>query len=333
VKQRTTRGGIRLSEIGLGAAQFGNLYRETTEAEAAGAVEEAWARGIRYFDTAPHYGLGLSERRLGEALRQHPRDEYVLSTKVGRLLEPNPGGENQRDDDIFEVNAATRRRWDFSADGVRRSIDDSLERLGLDRIDIVYLHDPDDHGQQAIDEAIPALVQLRDEGVIGAVGAGMNQSALPTEFVRRTDIDLIMLAGRYTLLDQGASADLLPAALERGVGIVLAGVYNSGLLATEHPQPGATFDYAEAPASLIERANAIAAVAERHGVTLPQAAIAFVLRHPAVVSVPIGARTARQVASNVERYDAPVPEDLWQDLTDEGLLPPDETTPQNRETL
>lgn len=320
--KNTLRGGIQLSGLGLGVAQFGNLYRETTEQEAVGAIDAAWAGGIRYFDTAPHYGLGLSERRLGALLRQKPRDEFVLSTKVGRLLEPNPGGESRRDDDMFEVPATHTRRWDFSADGVRRSIEESLDRLGLDRIDIAYLHDPDDFADQAVNEAIPALIELREQGVIGAVGAGMNQSALPAEFIREADIDLIMLAGRFTLLEQGALDELLPLAEQRNVGIVIAGVYNSGLLASPRPDAHAKYDYGQAPAELIERANAIADACERHGVDLPTAALAFVSRHPAVASVVVGARTGAQVRSNIERFETPVPAALWKDLEDEGLIAP-----------
>lgn len=322
MRTSTVNGTVRLTGLGLGTAQFGNLYRETTEEQAAGAVEAAWAAGIRYFDTAPHYGLGLSERRLGALLRERPRDEFVISTKVGRLLVPNPGGENSRDDEGFDVPATLRRELDYSADGVRRSIDESLERLGLDRIDVVYVHDPDDFGDQVIAEAIPALIDLREQGVIGAVGTGMNQSALPAEFIRRTDIDVVMLAGRFTLLEQGALDELLPLAEQRGVGIVIAGVYNSGLLAAPRPAADAKYNYDQAPPELVARANAIADVCERHGVDLPTAALAYPLRHAAVASVVVGCRTAGQVHSSVERYNTPVPDQLWQDLEDEGLLRP-----------
>ena len=245
---RTLRSALSLTELGMGAAQLGNLFRETSDEEASAAVDAAWDAGIRYFDTAPHYGLGLSERRLGAALSTRPRDEFVLSTKVGRLLVPSGYPEGTMDDQNFIVPATLRREWDLSRDGIRRSIFESLERLGLDRIDIAYLHDPDEHGDQANAEAIPALIELRDEGVLRAVGAGMNQSAMPAEFVRRHDVDVIMLAGRYTLLEQGALDDLLPIAEARGVGIVAAAVYNSGLLATPRPPADAHYDYAQAPA-------------------------------------------------------------------------------------
>jgi len=307
---------------GFGAAQLGNLFRETSDAEAADAVDAAWAAGIRYYDTAPHYGLGLSERRLGSALADRARAEMLVSTKVGRLLVPSPETADVRDDEGFAVPAAVHRVWDFSADGVRRSLDASLDRLGLDRIDIVYVHDPDDHGDAASSSAIPALIALREQGIVDAIGVGMNQSAMPAEFVRRHDIDLVMLAGRFTLLDQIALDDLLPLAEERGVGIVAAGVYNSGLLSEPRPAPGGMYNYAPAPPELVERAVRLAAVCEAHGVELPTAAVQFPLRHPAVVSVVVGARTAEQVRVNVERLATPVPDDLWTELESSGLVRP-----------
>ncbi|MEU8165159.1 aldo/keto reductase [Micromonospora sp. NPDC049004] len=314
------RPAVRLTELGFGAAQGGNLYRGTSDDEFAAAVDAAWAAGIRYFDTAPHYGLGLSERRLGAALRSRPRDEYVVSTKVGRLLVPSPETAGERDSEGFDVPADLRRVWDFSRDGVRRSLEASLERTGLDRVDVVYLHDPDEHWEQAATEAVPALVELRDQGVIGAIGAGMNQSAMLARFVQETDIDVVMCAGRYTLLEQGALDDLLPAAQARGVGVVIAGVYNSGLLARDQPPADAVYNYQQAPPELIERARRIAAVCQAYGVTLPQAALAFVRRHPAVVSTVVGVRDAAQVTETLRRSDADVPEQLWAALRDAGLL-------------
>ncbi len=317
----TTQGrGVDLTELGFGAAQFGNLYREVSDEDVRGAFDAAWEAGVRYFDTAPHYGLGLSERRLGALLREKPRDEFTISTKVGKLLVDNPGGETSQDDEGFAVPATLRRQWDFSADGVKRSLESSLDRLGLDRVDVVYVHDPDDFGEQVIREALPALVDLREQGVVGAIGAGMNQSALPTEFVRRADVDLIMLAGRYSLLEQGALDDLVPAALENGVGIVAAGAYNSGLLATARPPRDAMYNYDRVPPALLERAWAIADVCEEHGVTLPEAALAFPRRHPAVVSVVLGMRDRRQAEENVRRFSVDVPDDLWPDLVARGLL-------------
>jgi D-threo-aldose 1-dehydrogenase len=310
---------VPLPPVGFGAAQIGNLFRETSDEEAGQAVEAAWAVGIRYYDTAPHYGLGLSERRLGAALAGRPRTEVLVSTKVGRLLVPSPGTAGQLDDEGFAVPASARRVWDFSADGVRRSLDASLARLGLDRVDIVYLHDPDDHWSAASSSGVSALVSLREQGVVDAIGVGMNQSAMPTEFVRRHDIDLVMLAGRFTLLDQCALADLLPLAVDRRVRIVAAGVYNSGLLSDPRPTAGAPYDYKPAPPELVDRARRIAAVCEAHGVDLPTAAIHFPLRHPAVASV-VGARTADQVRANAERLATPVPDDLWAELESCGLV-------------
>ncbi|MEU1753063.1 aldo/keto reductase [Micromonospora matsumotoense] len=316
------RPAVRLTALGFGAAQGGNLYRATTDEEFAAAVDTAWAGGLRYYDTAPHYGLGLSERRLGAALRTRPRDEYVVSTKVGRLLVPSPQDAHRRDPEGFDVPADHRRVWDFSRDGVLRSLESSLARTGLDRVDIVYLHDPDDHWEQAATEAVPALVELRDQGVVGAIGAGMNQSHLLTRFVRETDVDVVMCAGRYTLLEQGALADLLPAAEERGVGVVIAGVYNSGLLSRDRPPADATYNYQQAPPELLDRARRIADVCQAYGVTLPQAALAFVRSPPAVVSTVVGLRNRAQVTQTLTRADADVPAALWPALRAAGLLAP-----------
>lgn len=310
--------GCALTRLGLGGAQFGNLYRELSPDDARATFTAAWDGGIRYVDTAPHYGLGLSERRLGALLRAHPRDSYVLSTKVGRLLVPNPGGEGLTDDEGFVVPATVRRAWDFSRDGVRRSIDASLERLGLDRIDIAYLHDPENHWEQAIGEALPALLELRDEGVVRAVGAGMNLAGPLTELVEHHDVDVVMCAGRHTLLEQAHS--LLDAATRRGVGVVVAGVYNSGLLARPRPVSGARYNYERAPAELLRRAGAIADICEAHGVSLPEAALAFPLRDPAVVSVVVGAASADHVEAALRAVHRPIPESLWSDLASAGLL-------------
>jgi D-threo-aldose 1-dehydrogenase len=321
MRTRATRRGLQLTELGLGAAQFGNLYRETTDEQAAGAVSAAWDAGIRYFDTAPHYGLGLSEQRLGPLLSSYPRDEYVVSSKVGRLLVDSPELSGRMDDEGFVVPATKRRVWDFSRDGILRSFEATLDRTGLDSIDILYLHDPDDHLEQALGEGIQTLVELRDQGVVRAVGAGMKQSEALAALIRAADIDLVMLAGRYTLLEQGAADDLLPLALDRGVGVVIAGVYNTGLLSSARPSAGAKYEYEDAPADLIARANAMADVCERHGVSLPEAALAFPLLHPAVVSVVVGVRDAAQMNSNVERYAKPIPAALWSELLELHLLP------------
>jgi len=326
---RTDRRGKARIDVGglsLGCAQLGNLYREVSDEDARATVDAAWELGVRYFDTAPHYGLGLSERRLGAALAARPRDAYVLSTKVGRLLEPVDVVEGL-DDDGFVVPATHRRVWDFSRDGIRRSLSESLQRLGLDRVDIVYLHDPDDHWNEILETGYPALAELRAEGAVAAVGAGMNQAPMLADLIRRTDVDVVMLAGRYTLLEQDSLDDLLPVCEERGAAVVAAGVFNSGLLARPHPPDDARYDYAGAPPELVRRARAIAAVCERHGTTLPAAAIAFPLAHPAVVSVCIGARSAEQMERNAALYRESITPDLWSELKAEGLLREDAPVP------
>lgn len=322
---------VAVTELGFGASVIGNLYRVTEAHVASAALDTAWDAGIRYFDTAPHYGLGLSERRLGAALRDRPREEYVVSSKVGRLLVPNahPRGV---DDEGFVVRDDLRRQWDFSRDGVLRSLDETLERTGLDRLDIVYLHDPDDHWRQAADEAMPALAELREQCVIGAIGAGMNQSAMLARFLRETAADVVMLAGRYTLLDQSALDDVLPAAQAHGKSVVAVGVFNSGLLSKDRPAEGMKYDYQDAPTDLVRRALAIAEVCERYGTTLPAAAIAFPRTHPAVVNVTLGMRTAEQVRRNVELHARRVPDGLWDELRAQGLIRADvPTTSEERQ--
>ncbi|MGW9499210.1 aldo/keto reductase [Streptomyces prasinus] len=318
---------VRVSTLAFGAAGIGNLFTPVTDDEAARAVDTAWEAGVRYFDTAPHYGLGLSERRLGAALRARPRHAYAVSTKVGRVLEPVASAAG---DDLahgFAVPATHRRRWDFSARGVRRSIGESLERLGLDRIDIAYLHDPDDHLEQALDEAYPELERMRDEGAVGAIGVGMNHAGPLARFVRESGIDAVLLAGRYTLLDQSGLVDLLPLAAERGVGVVVGGVFNSGLLAD--PRPGATFDYAPARPEVLSRARELRTVCERHGVPLRAAALRFPFGSPAVTSVLTGARSAAEVQDAAALLGRPVPDALWADLKERGLLPAGVPTPRD----
>lgn len=307
-----------VTELSFGAAGIGNLFTPVSDQDAADAVDAAWESGIRSFDTAPHYGLGLSERRLGAALRGRPREQYTLSTKVGRLLEPLPASDGDDLANGFAVPSSHRRVWDFSADGVRRSLEASLERLGLDRVDIVYLHDPDEHGDQALDEAYPALERLRAEGVVRAIGIGMNQTVMPTRFVRDTDIDVVLLAGRYSLLDQRGLAELLPEARRRGTSVVVGGVFNSGLLAD--PRPGATYDYAAASPELLDRALRLKSVCERHGAPLRAAAARFPLGHPAVAGVLVGLRSAEQVLDAVEQFQRLIPAALWDDLRSTGLL-------------
>ena len=305
--------------LGFGGAPIGNLYRDIDDETAIAAVTEAWDLGIRYFDTAPHYGLGLSERRFGEALSAQPREQFLLSTKVGRLIRPAPRP-TDLDDEGFMVPGDRVRVRDYSGDGVRRSIDESLERLGTDHIDIVYIHDPDDYWAEAIDGAAPMLSQLRDEGVIGAWGAGMNQSEMLARFVRETDIDLVMQAGRYTLLEQGGREELVPECERRGVGIVNVGVLNSGILANEDPLAQAKYNYEEAPDEIVHKAQKLSVLAAAHGTTLPAVALAFSLRDPAVTNVTVGMRTPDQVRRNVDLFRQTVPVAFWDEAVATGLL-------------
>ncbi|MEH0573529.1 MULTISPECIES: aldo/keto reductase [Streptomyces] len=317
---------VGVTQLALGCAGLGNLYHPVTVESALATVEAAWDVGIRTFDTAPHYGLGLSERRLGAALSGRPRDTYTVSTKVGRLLVPVQ--DDGHGDDLangFAVSATHRRIWDFSADGVLRSLEASLDRLGLDRVDMALLHDPDDHAEQALREAYPALEQLRAQGVVGAIGVGMNQSALPARFLRETDIDVVLLAGRYTLLDQDGLGEVLPEAAARGRSVVIGGVFNSGLLTA--PRPGATYDYAPAPRPVLDRALRLLEVTERHGVPLRAAALRFPFGHPAVASVLTGARSPEEVRDTVEQLHRPIPDALWDELRAEGLLAPGAPVP------
>ncbi|PSK95931.1 D-threo-aldose 1-dehydrogenase [Murinocardiopsis flavida] len=322
------RGGLRVGPCSLGAAQLGNLAREVPDAEWSGALPAAWRNGVRYVDVAPHYGLGLAERRLGTVLAGLPRDAAIVSTKVGRLLRPaDTGGAGGTDPEGFAVPATHVRVRDYSRDGVLRSLEASLDRLGLDRVDILYVHDPDEHYREAMEGAFPALDELRSQGVIRSYGAGMNQSAMLTRFVRDTDLDVVLLAGRYTLLEQGPLDDLLPECARRGVSVVAAGAFNSGLLADAHPPQDATYDYQAAPPGLLERARAMAAVCARHGTTLPAAAARFPLGHPAVASVCIGAYSAEQAARNAALFREPVGAALWSDLVEQGLLRADAPVP------
>ncbi|QAY58598.1 aldo/keto reductase [Microbacterium protaetiae] len=314
-----TPGGEEVSLLGFGAAPIGNLSRVVSDAQARETLEAAWAGGIRAYDTAPHYGLGLSERRLGAFLREKPRDKFVLSTKVGRLLEPNPDFAGGRDlASGFDVPDDLVRRFDPSLPGIRRSLEDSLERMGLDRIDIAYLHDPDAYDlERGLGEGLPALEQLRSEGLVGQIGVGVNDAAVAARAVREADLDVVMVAGRCSLLRPHGFDDLVPVCIERGTRIVAASPFNSGLLATPHPAPGALFDYAPASAALLAHVEQLATVCEQHGVDLPTAALHFPLRLPQVVSVMVGTARPEQVRENIARMTTVVPDALWDALQTE----------------
>ncbi|MGY2747427.1 aldo/keto reductase [Arthrobacter sp. UYCu723] len=314
---------LPLGPLGYGAAALGNLYSSMGDDAARRTLEAAWRGGIRYFDTAPHYGLGLSERRLGEFLRTRPREEFVISTKVGRLLEPNPDYQSgELDTGGFAVPARSTRRWDFTERGIRQSLEDSLDRLGIARVDILYLHDPDAYDMDAaLKNALPALQRLKREGLVRAIGVGSNSAEALHTLIDRTELDLVMLAGRFTLLEQPALAGLLPRCVERGVGVVAAGVFNSGILAKAKVPAGAHYNYGPAPRELLSRARRLAAVCATFGVELPVAAIQYPLRHPAVRNVVIGARGAQQISANIAGMGRPLPQALWDALEAEGLIP------------
>jgi D-threo-aldose 1-dehydrogenase len=326
---RLGNGGLTFTELGFGAAPIGNLFKAITDDDAHAVLEAAWDGGVRYFDTAPLYGLGLSETRLNRLLRGKPRDEYVLSSKIGRLLRAVPP--DQRDGIGKWVDVPARKEvFDYSYDGTMRSLEFSLERLGVDRIDILYAHDLDvfTHGGQAamqarLDEFMAggyrALVALRDQGVIRAFGGGLNEWQPCKWLLERGDFDIFLLAGRYTLLEQEAQESFLPLCVERGVGIVLGGPYNSGILATG-PRPGAHWNYAPAPDWVMSKAARLQEVCASHGVRLVDAAFQFPLRHPAVVSVIPGGQGLAEMQSNLAAATAQIPDRLWQELKSEGLI-------------
>ncbi len=301
-------GRVVLSRLGLGTAPLGGLYAAGTEDEAVATVAAALDAGVRHVDTAPLYGYGLAERRVGEALRALGRPA-VVSTKVGRLVEPVA----ERDaDDMFTGAPPGRAVFDFSAAGVRRSLEASLDRLGLERVDVLLVHDPDDHLDQAIGEAIPAAVELREQGIVAAVGAGMNDAGALARIVTATDVDVVLVAGRLSLLDRSASRELLPLCRERGVGVVVGGVFNSGILADPDRTP--MYDYAPAPAEVRRAVATMAEACARHGVPLRAAAVQLPLRYEGVTSVLVGARTAAEVRDAVAMAGLDVPEALWAEL-------------------
>lgn len=295
---------LTVSPLSLGCAPLAGLYSAVSSEQSEATLRAALAAGVTYFDTAPHYAVGVSEQRVGAVLSTIDREAFVLSTKVGRILQPGRARH-----DIFDDTPELHSSFDFSADGVARSLEASLQRLGLDRVDIVYVHDPDDHMDEAIDEAFPLLMQWRDEGVVGAIGAGMNHAEPLARIVREVDVDVVLLAGEYTLLDQNAARELLPLCAARGVRVTAAGVFNSGVLA--NPTDDATFFYAPASAPIIERARAMRDACAVHGVSLSAAAMQFPLRHPAVETVLVGMRSPDEVAANTAAFATPIPDELW----------------------
>lgn len=297
---------LRVTNFGLGCAPLSNLYGTVTEADAIATIQTAHQSGIKLFDTAPLYGRGVSETRVGLALKGVSRDSYVISTKIGRMVERDLA-------------------FDYSRDGILRCIEGSLQRLQTDRLDIVHIHDPDNHQREALETAFPTLAELRSQGVIKAVGSGMNQWQALLHFARNADFDVFLLAGRYTLLEQ-TSLEFLKVCREKGIGIFLGGVYNSGILATG-PKPGAKYQYADAPEAIMQKARALQTVCEGHGVPLHVAALQFAQAHPAITALVVGGVTPAEVTTNLHSLTVPIPAALWQELRTEGLIEPGAPVP------
>lgn len=313
---------LEFGRLSYGSANVGNLYRALTDDEAWILLETAWDCGIRYFDTAPHYGLGLAERRLGAFLATKPRAEFTLSTKVGRLLCPNPQGGGQLDDENnFAVPADLRRVWDFSTDGVRRSLEHSLERLGIDSVDVLYLHDPEEHDLDlSLGEGVPALSRLREEGLVSAIGVGSKSTEALLAGVRTGALDLLMVAGRFTLVEQPVLDEVIPNCRARSVDVVNAAVFNSGLLAADSPSADTRYEYGTVPDDVLARAQSIAIVCASFGVEMPAAALQYSLREPVVRTVVVGAATPEQIRQNTARMRVKIPEELWTALREERLI-------------
>jgi D-threo-aldose 1-dehydrogenase len=328
---------IEFAELGFGSAPLGNLFRAWSEQEAQAVLAAQWNAGIRYIDTAPLYGLGLSETRINHFLRGKPRGDYVISTKVGRLLQSCRPEERTGIGKFFDT-PSRREVYDYSHDGVMRSLEFSLERLGIDSVDILFCHDIDvfNHGSEERRDAhirdfmkggYRALLRLREEKVIKAFGAGVNEWQAAEILARQGDFDLFLLAGRYTLLEQEALNSFLPLCEKRGIGIIIGGAYNSGILATG-AMPGAVYNYEPAPASIMERVARIEKVCEAHGVKIVEAALRFPLAHPSVLCVIPGAATPAEVALNMKTLAAKIDPSLWSDLKSQGLLRSDAPVPR-----
>lgn len=322
------RTAVRVTRFGLGSAPLGNLFEVVEDGLARSVVANAFGAGIRLFDTAPLYGYGVAESRLGQVLSEKPRDSFVLATKVGRLLRagiPADATQSHDGEAFYKGTPPVSPVFDFSYDGVMRSVEESLARLSLDRVDILHIHDPDEHYDAALQGAYRALAKLRSEGLIGAVGAGMNQAEMLARFATDADFDCFLLAGRYTLLDQSALGELLPLCSAKGIAIIIGGVYNSGLLAD--PTPGARFNYMPAAEDQLLRAQRLAEVCRRHGVPLKAAALRFPFGHPSVTTVLVGCRSVAELEENIRMFETDVPEALWQEFKSEGLLPEETPTP------
>jgi D-threo-aldose 1-dehydrogenase len=321
--------GLRLPRIGLGTASLGNFLRPISDKDATAVITRALERGMRYLDTAPLYGHGLAEQRVRSAIAGIPRDELVISTKIGRLLrEGAPRDESQyfNGEPFYKNVPSAGPVWDFSKKGVRQSVEESMQRVGVDRFDILHLHDPDEHFEQASTTGYNALSELRADGKVQAIGAGMNRTPVLTELVRNCDLDVILLAGRYTLLDQTGMDELLPMCVRRKTSVVVGGVFNSGILID--PEPGTTFDYVPASPGVLDRARRIRSICARHDVPMAAVAVQFPLAHPQVCSVLLGPRSLDELDMDLGLLSVDIPSVLWADLRAENLLRPDAPCPE-----
>ena len=307
--QVTLKSGLQIPEFGIGTSPFGGLFASVSESAVADVISTSMELGLNYFDTAPHYGMGSAEVRLGRNINHLPRSSFVVSTKVGRLIVPSekaddPGWENS--------TAAVERIFDFSAAGIERSLLESLERLKMESVEMVFIHDPDGAADQAISEAYPVLERLRAEGIVKTIGIGITSNEIPTRFINETDIDVVLIALKYTLLDQSAGAELLPTALRKGVSVIAGGVFNSGILT--NPKAGATFNYEPASPEVLARAQKIEKFFLDRGVSLAQAALQFPMQHPAISAILVGCRSADEVTTNVALYNKEIDSHIWSEF-------------------
>ena len=307
--QVTLKSGLQIPEFGIGTSPFGGLFASVSESAVADVISTSMELGLNYFDTAPHYGMGSAEVRLGRNINHLPRSSFVVSTKVGRLIVPSekaddPGWENS--------TAAVERIFDFSAAGIERSLLESLERLKMESVEMIFIHDPDGAADQAISEAYPVLERLRAEGIVKTIGIGITSNEIPTRFINETDIDVVLIALKYTLLDQSAATELLPTALKKGVSVIAGGVFNSGSLT--NPKAGATFNYEPASPEVLARAQKIEKFFLERGVSLAQAALQFPMQHPAISAILVGCRSADEVTTNVALYNKEIDLQIWSEF-------------------
>jgi len=305
----TLKSGLQIPEFGIGTSPFGGLFAAVEESDVKEVITTSMDLGLNYFDTAPHYGMGSAEDRLGRNIADFSRDEFIISTKVGRLIVPSeknedPGWENSKQ--------SVERVFDFSASGIEKSLTESLERLKMDQVEMVFIHDPDGAADQAINEAYPVLERMRDQGIVKTIGVGITSNEIPTRFINETDIDVVLIALRYTLLDQSAGVGLLPAALKKGVSVIAGGVFNSGILAGA--KEGATYNYEVASPVVLARAQKIEVFFNDRGISLAQAALQFPMRHPAISAILVGCRSTQEVTRNVSLYNKTIDEDIWKEF-------------------